>query len=442
MAENAAATGVLQSYWQRIGDMPVAAADASETPALPDSVDYVVVGGGFAGLATAVRMAEMSGGARIAVLEAKGVGYGASGRNGGLMSPLPAPIWLFSAANDPEHREAMGDLNRLVAEAASWLAAMAPDAEVRPLPLALEAKGRVMDAGIEHVARVLERAGIGHRLEQAVGAQRFRTLWVPAHTVNPYRVVLALACEARRLGVTIHERTSVSAIGQWPGSRDAEITLGDGRTIRARSVVLATNAYTPSVNLEEPPKAKVMHNYMVATKPLSDELIRAIGGGGKFVVELNKAYVFYRVHDRRLVFGGIEKFSQNEPGDLDVPAKIMMGLRRHLAETLPAGALAEIAEAWGGRFHMSRTDLPIIRRSRATPALVYNVAYGGTGVALSLTLAPVAAALALEQPVTDARLRRVHEVMARTGLPVAGFSRFALNVGRGLVSGMFAPKRG
>ena len=61
-------------------------ADTRDRPVLTGSlrVDCAVVGGGFAGLFTALQLAR--GGMRVAVLEAQSVGFGASGRNGGFVS--------------------------------------------------------------------------------------------------------------------------------------------------------------------------------------------------------------------------------------------------------------------------------------------------------------------------------------------------------------------
>ena len=152
--------------------------------------------------------------------------------------------------------------------------------------------------------------------------------------------------------------------------------------------------------------------------------------------------MFYRIHDGRLVFGGIEKLRQVDGGDLDVPTAVMKGLKKHLADTLDGLTLPEIEQAWGGRFHMTSTDLPIIRRSEKSPSIIYNVGYGGTGVALTLSLAPVAAALALGEPIEDAELAEIYATMCSTGLPVVGALRFAAGVIAAYVSQRWARRPG
>lgn len=427
---------VSHSYWQRVGGMPLATAAAP----LPHRATILIVGGGFAGLATALRIKELDASADVVLLEARTVGYGASGRNGGLMSPLAAPIWLTTALNNPAHARAINLLERKIAAAAEWARHIAPEAEVSAIDLALESQGPIVDAGLAHISRTLDAAGLAHDWPPRTSHRGPRSLVLRAHTVNPYRLATGLAAEARRRGVTIAEQAPVRSIDDG-GTDGARVILVDGREIQVARVILSTNAYTPSLALARPPKARVVRNYMLATAPLGPELLACLthagGTSGGFVVELNTAYVFYRVHQGRLVFGGIEKLRQTEGGDLDVPAAVMRGLRKHLARSLKGSPLPDIVEAWGGRYHMTSTDLPIIGPAGESSAIVHNVGYGGTGVALTLSLAPLAAAMALGRPVEDQALAEIRDTMAGTRMPVAGALRFAA----GVVGTWFAERR-
>lgn len=419
--------GVAQSYWQRIGGMPLQQGSGT----LPRSSRFVVIGGGFAGLATALRMKELDPAAEIVLLEAKSVGYGASGRNGGLVSPLAAPVWLAAAMQDQSIARAMRLLNRKADDAARWANATAPHAEVTPTTLLLEAQGAVTNAGISQVARILDRAEIEYRRFRPRDSKSIKpALAIDANTINPYALVRGLADAARQAGVEIVEGAPVKDIEQEQSG--LRITLADGRAITAERAVLCTNAYTPSLSFGEVPRAKVVYNYMIATEQLSpsalERLATVSNGERPFVVELNTAYVFYRLHQGRLVFGGIEKSKQVAPGDLDVPVSILAGLDKLLGETLSGAPKPAVAEAWGGRFHMTTTDLPIIGPSASVPSLVLNIGYGGTGVALTLTLAPVAAALALGRQIEDAGLAEIHRAMRNTRLPLAGGVKFVAGV--------------
>ena len=86
------------SYWQRDAGW----CDRWISAAIPRDVDFAVIGAGFAGLMTSIRLREQNPSAQIVVLEAERVGYGASGRNAGFLSPLAAPVWLLGAERSPE----------------------------------------------------------------------------------------------------------------------------------------------------------------------------------------------------------------------------------------------------------------------------------------------------------------------------------------------------
>ena len=128
-----------RSYWQRHGGAPVEAPTAED--GVPKRADFVIVGGGLAGLMTAIRLVDAEPAADVVVLEAAFVGHGASGRNGGLMSPLAAPIWLASADHNREHAWAITTLNSRTRQAAEWLEAEVAGSEVARTVLRLE-RGR------------------------------------------------------------------------------------------------------------------------------------------------------------------------------------------------------------------------------------------------------------------------------------------------------------
>lgn len=411
---------------------------ASPPPAA--TTDFVIIGGGLAGLSTAIELAKAQPGCSIALLEAKVVGYGASGRNGGLLSPLPAPIWLFSAGRNKDHTWALRQLNEDVAAVANWLAAELPGSEIQRCRLRIEAAGPILSSGLQQVAQVLSHAGIAHELTPDRSGQRSRNLELMGHTVQPYNLVRALAAYATRLGVRIHQHTAVAAIEQ--AAAGAVVGLAAGGRIRASSVVVCTNAYTGSLTLPDPVRAavraKVMHNYMVATDPLGADALRALGGGNAgdaFTVELNRAYVFYRMHAGRLLFGGIDKVRPGAAGDFDVPPPVLAQLKVLLGRSFGQGPQLELSHAWGGQFHVTKTELPIIQRVAETPSVVLNVGYGGTGVALTLVCARMAASLAAGQVRQAQDTARLFQIMQATRLPVVDGLKFAGDVAWRVLTG-------
>lgn len=409
------------SYWHRSVPAP---AHASPDP-LPARVDFAVIGAGFAGLSTARALARCRPGASILVLEAQHVGHGASGRNGGLLSPLAAPMWLAEARDNADKAWAIRALNRAVADVASALARELPGAGITPGVLRLEAKGRLTDAGLAEVAATLADVGIAHRDEAQPGKARQRQVTVPAHLVHPYGLTLALADAAGADGIAIAQATPVATIAT--DTDGARLVLRDGRTIAAGHVVVCANAYAAGLTMPARAKAKAVHNYMLESAPLDAETLARLPPPDTFVVELNTAYVFYRVHEGRLLFGGIDKLSQREADDIVVPADVRAKLDHLLAQSFPDLRIP-IAGGWGGRFHMTATELPIIERAAASPHLTLNVGYGGTGVGLSLVCARFAACVATGTPLAEDDARLFAAIRA-SRLPIVGGARFLTRVG-------------
>ncbi len=422
-----------RSYWQRHGGAPGDEVAPGEAPdgqpqAWPSRVDFAIVGGGLAGLATAIALAEAEPMASIALLEERFLGFGASGRNAGLLGPLPAPVWLASAASTPEHLWGLGHSNRRVHEIAQWLSTEAPGSVVEPRALRLESQGLLTATGLARVARLLEKARIEHR--PAAGPGGHLAIDLATHAVDPYRTVRALGRLARRKGIAIFEQVGVRMVEETADA--VRVACADGRELTARAAVVCTNAYTGSVALPQMPAAKVVHNFMVATNEVVIERLVRPGAEGRFVVELNTAYVFYRIQDGRIIYGGIERFKPYGNSDFDVPPDVLAGLERLLRRSFPGLGLVP-EEAWGGIYHQTGADLPIIKRTGSRGAVVLNVGYGGTGVAMTLMCGRLAAGLARGGRFLDQDDERLLAVLEGTKLPVAGLAHFVGGVAADVV---------
>src|SRR5688572_27271900 len=105
---------------------------------IPGAVDFALLGGGLAGLTTAIRLRTQHPNASIVVFEAERVGFGASGRNAGFLSPLAAPVWLLGAERSTEQAWGAAKINAEVHAVARWIDEHIEDCELRPATLALQ----------------------------------------------------------------------------------------------------------------------------------------------------------------------------------------------------------------------------------------------------------------------------------------------------------------
>jgi len=411
-----------RSYWQEANGASAALPNVE----LPGEADVAVVGGGLAGVSTAIAILQRQPGVRVVLLEARFIGFGASGRSGGLISPLPAPVWLLTADRNLDHAWALRTLNSKVHELGKWLAATLPGAEVVPSTLRLQAMGRFSASGLARVATTLERTGIAFGFAPDAHRDSLLALELPTFTVHPYRLVRALATHAERLGAQICEHAHVDGIVPTDGGVVVQLT--GCAPLRTRKLVMCTNAYTGAIIAPSAPRARVVHNYMLATEPLEEDALRQLGSGRAFVVELNRSYVFYRLHRARLLYGGVETLFRKPASEFAVPTSVRKALEGRLAKSIPWYRRLRIASTWSGAFHSTATDLPIVTRAAGAGAIVFNVGYGGTGLALTQLFAPHAAALALDLPLADADDARLGAITHNTGVPIRGLLRLGAGV--------------
>ena len=223
---------------------------APPTPPLSGriAVDVVVVGAGFTGLSAALHVAE--GGASVAVLEAAEIGFGASGRNVGLVNaglwvmPEQLPVRL-GATHGARLLATLGDAPAAVYELVARHGIDCEAVRNGTLHCAVGASGL---AGLRERAAQWQRLGAPvHLLDAAQTAARLGTaayagslLDRRAGTIQPLAYVRGLARAALRAGASVHAASPVAGIEDL-GSR-WRLRTRDGAEVEAAWVIVATNA--------------------------------------------------------------------------------------------------------------------------------------------------------------------------------------------------------
>jgi gamma-glutamylputrescine oxidase len=329
--------------------------------------DVAVIGGGFTGLSAALACAEK--GLSVALIEGKTIGFGASGRNGGQL--IPGLRWSMREFDEEFGREraqaifdlAYGAVDRVRSridrhdiqcdlksghlEAAykpSHFEAMQRDAEF----LTSEFGWKTDVIGPHDLARHID------------GGSYYGGIYDPnGGHFHPLNYALGLAQAARDAGVDIFENTR-----SWPGDANAEF------------FIVATDTWTQNV---EPALGRYtipIMNYNIATAPLADadQLLPsdAAVADSRFVLN------YFRLSaDKRLIFGGGEKYVQTPPAD------IAAFVRKHMVEVFPSLADTPIDYAWGGAVGVTANRLPHMGRKGN---VFYAHGFSGHG-ALVTTLA-------------------------------------------------------
>jgi gamma-glutamylputrescine oxidase len=381
------------SYW---------VATASDVPPFPAlttdlATDVLVIGGGFTGLSAAYHLAES--GLSVAVLDAADIGWGASGRNGGMLPPRYKKGFAYLAhayGNDVARRlhalihEAIDTVEGIVeregiecgfsrtgqltaAHSREALEALQADRDWM-LAEAKDGSARILDAG-----QTFEQVGGG----QYVGA------WLDPRGagIHPLNYVRGLASALSRRGVRIHGATPVQGLHRDGDRMQAQTPAG---VVTARHVVIATNAYTDLTGFAPErldTRIVPVATSVVCTAPLSDNLAKSVIPGRQMIADTKKIMNWYRLlPNNQLMFGGRGDLTgrRDDPG-------IYVGLERQLSETFPQLSSAPIMQRWSGKIAITLDDLPHI--GRLSDRVVFAMGYGGRGVALSNLLGKYCAAI-------------------------------------------------
>jgi gamma-glutamylputrescine oxidase len=368
------------------------------------SADVCIIGGGLAGLSTALGLAERGVG-DVVVLEAQQVGFGASGRNGGFVFggyslDCADLLKTLGSARARELYTLTTDAVDLMRKriARYRIDCDATDAGVILAnwfdePARLDAQRRLMrdSFGVDWEPVPAARLATQLKTRRYHGGLFERN----AFHFHPLKYVLGVADAAARAGVTIHEHSPVVRLQRDGAGFVVHTPQG---ALDARHVVMAGGGYARHVYARVERAVLPIATYVMATEPLRARLHDAIDTRAA-VYDTRFAFDYYRpLPDTRILWGG--RISVRDRA----PETIARLLRRDLLKVYPQLHDVRIDYAWGGLMSYARHKMPQIGRS--TDGVWYAIGFGGHGMAPTTVSGELlAAAIAGERPVPDAFAR-------------------------------------
>jgi len=370
------------------------AATANSQTAFPTltndrSADVVVVGGGFSGVNTALELAERS--VDVALIEANRIGWGASGRNGGQViggiGHTPERFRRSIGEEGIKAIYAMGiEARDVIRERVERYAIRCDlkwgycDVALKPRHMRAFAEWQAFERAIgnPHPYTLLDRDD----LKAYVNSERY--LGGLHNTANghlhPLNLCIGEAQALATLGANVFEQSRVVAIE----SGETVLVRTEQGSIRAKTLVLAGNAYMGGLVPELGRRVMPSASSVVATEPLPASLAAEILPGDVAVCDPRTALDYFRLSsDKRLLFGGLSNYTGMEPSNLE---SVMRG---KMCQVFPQLQSIKIDFAWSGWIGIGINRMPQL--GQVQDNIYYIQAFSGHGVAPTHMMARVTA---------------------------------------------------
>jgi glycine/D-amino acid oxidase-like deaminating enzyme len=360
-------------------------------------VDVAIVGGGFSGLWTAWYLLDRDPSLTVLIVEARTVGYGASGRNGAWLSPGVGvtPTELARRTSPQVARDTVATMRATITEIADVCRTERLEVGLRRGGILRVARGRhelaPLRAGLEGLERLrladdLTLLSADELADRVRVADAHGALHDPhGAVVHPGKLVRGLARRVETAGATIVEGTRVADVRARAGRTGPQLVT-DAGVVTADAVVLACEAWLPQL----PGHARdvlPVYSLVVLTEPLPAATWDAIGWARHEGLSSHRLTVDYlsRTEDGRVLFGGrgapYHFGSQVAPAH-DAHDPTHAELQRQLTSWFPVLRDVRFAARWGGPLAMPRDWLPSFRFD---PRSGVGAAYGYTGQGVAAT---------------------------------------------------------
>lgn len=347
---------------------------------VPSRAEVVIIGGGIAGLSTALELGR--GGVVAVVLDREPIGWGASSRNGGA---LAGGAGLGRANPKLQQQVDPAILSAMFEEAEQSFDDFEQLIEREGLDCQYRRTGRFIGAHapkamdtLRRRAELLTKAGESVRLvdrgdvASELATERYAGgLVVPrAGSLHPGTYVQELARVAEAAGARLHGGVEVQGFERAGDGFRVRTSAGE---IVARALMVATNGYTGAITPWQRRRLVPVASYMIATETLGAERVRAVLPQLRVYGDTKKVLYYFRPSPDgdRILFGGRASFVQTDVRQAGAR------LHRFLVHLIPSLRGVRVSHAWKGNVAFAFDYLPHVG---VHEGVHYALACNGGGV--------------------------------------------------------------
>jgi glycine/D-amino acid oxidase-like deaminating enzyme len=347
--------------------------------------DVAIVGAGLTGLSAALHLARK--GADVQVFERETVGWGASGRNGGMATGGLAiglrdavARYGFDTAKSylRTYHEAVDTVEELVGdEGIDCDFARTGKLILASKPAHFDGLGKlheIMSGRLGYETRLVPKSEI----HSEIGSDCFHGAMADAKSAGLHvgKFTKGLAEAAARLGVTIHEKAPVEQVRRLDGTKHEVVTPRG--TVQADQVLVATAGYTRRPFRWQQVRIAPVGSFIIVTEPLGKDVCDQLLPNRRMASNTVNLLNYFRITpDHRLLFGGRARFAMSNPQSDEKCGRI---LHKTMTEVFPQLADARVDYCWGGLVDMSMDRMV---HAGERDGLFYSLGYSGHGVQMA-----------------------------------------------------------
>ena len=347
-------------------------------------VDICVIGGGLTGISSAINLSKK--GYSVILCEARKIGWGASGRNGGQLGiGMRKDQFTIEKKLGLRHAKELWSLGlEAVEDVKNLIKENEIDCHLVNGVMSTACFEKDIDEykfEIEHMAKNYDFEGYQffnkEKIREEINSKMYLAglLNSGSYHLNPLKLTLGLAKVAQKNKVKIFENTPIEKIRE---EGDRVQVMSKKGLIRANQVVVACNGYLDSILGSKKNKFMPINNYVVATEPLGEKRARQIIKNNYAVCDTRFIIDYYRFsEDWRMIFGGGETFTSN------FVKNATSFVSKRMIKVFPELQNVKIDYSWGGTLAITVNRLPHFG-TLMNNKVSYAFGYSGHGLALSV----------------------------------------------------------
>ena len=347
-------------------------------------VDICVIGGGLTGISSAINLSKK--GYSVILCEARKIGWGASGRNGGQLGiGMRKDQFTIEKKLGLKHAKELWSLGlEAVEDVKNLIKENEIDCHLVNGVMSTACFEKDIDEykfEIEHMSKNYDFEGYQffnkEKIREEINSKMYLAglLNSGSYHLNPLKLTLGLAKVAQKNKVKIFENTPIEKIRE---EGDRVQVMSKKGLIRANQVVVACNGYLDSILGSKKNKFMPINNYVVATEPLGEKRARELIKNNYAVCDTRFIIDYYRFsEDWRMIFGGGETFTSN------FVKNATSFVSKRMIKVFPQLQNVKIDYSWGGTLAITVNRLPHFG-TLMNNKVSYAFGYSGHGLALSV----------------------------------------------------------